>query len=66
MSRLADLVIGGDPRALQLLAVCDLSSEKTASTGNYGNLASSVKNTYCNIPYKDVIATKMKQLLNEV
>ena len=58
--------MGGDPRALRLLAVCDLSAEENGSTDSYRTGAGSVKRRRCNIPYKDVLARKMEQLLNEV
>ena len=54
MSRLIDLVIKEDTRLLQLLSICDMSENKQQDDYN------------CNIPYKKVLSSKIKDLINDV
>ena len=50
MSSLADLVLAGNPKILQLLSVCNFSDEVNQ----------------CDIPFKKVLFTKVASLLNNI
>ena len=66
MSRLVDLVVEGDPRILKLLAVCDLSTKSNLEINTSGDPINPNKSIDCNVPYKNVLASKIRDLLNEV
>ena len=66
MSILVDLVVADDPRILRLLAVCDLSTKNEYGTSKPKDQINPNEIHTCNVPHKHVLASKIRDLLNEV